>query len=487
VTDQTNWETGYGEYQEDELDFFHPGEGVSRKKFLALGGMMVGAAAGTGPLIFTSNAARLPAKKKLPYEAHTNVKGHVVFWHHWASPLRHGAIRAAEKLFNQYYPGIHVTDVPFPFGTNWTKTAAAVAAGGKGAPDLEVADRAHLWINGTHKIYQPIDSLVAADKINKNAFYKSTWEEAAPTVNKKTHVYGLPFETDCRFIVINRGQFVDAGLPSRKGPTTWQQLEPLADKLDQQGNVLGFYPAFGNVDLDGWVWTNKGDWTKNNKPTVNMPQNIATGEWYKKWIDRYGGIQGYNLVKAKIPSGFGIDIFSSGHQSIYTAQPSTQAAWLYAGVQLRPKSGNAIFPYWQAFPLPHNTGGKPINFAGGFALSMPHNPHRSKANSAATWEFAKFLTFVGQLYFESKAGAIPTVPKMNQNPLLTATQNWKVFMTALKYGHGANRLTQDTQFTSDVTGGLIGDIQNGRKTPKEAFDYYQDQEQKTIASGVNKL
>jgi multiple sugar transport system substrate-binding protein len=481
-----DWERGFGEYQEDELDFFHTGEGVSRKKFLALGGMMAGAAAGTGPLIFTSYAERMP-KPKLPYKAHTDVKGHVVFWHHWASPLRHGAIKAATKLFNSYYKGIHVTDVPFPFGANWTKTQAAVAAGGKGAPDLEISDRGSLWIDGTHKIYIPIDSLVKRDGISGKQFYAATWHEAAPTVNKKHHVYGLPYETDCRFIVINRGKFIDAKLNSHKGPKTWAEIAPMADKLDQEGKVIGFFPTGGNVDLDGWVWTNKGDWQKGNKATVNTPANVATGDWYKKWIDRYGGMSGFNAVKAQVPPGFGIDIFSSGHQAIYTAQPSTQAGWLYAGVSLRPSNGNAIFPYWQAFLLPHGPGGKPTNSAGGFAVSIPNNPHRSKANLAATWEYAKFLTFVGQLYFEAKAGAIPTVPRMNNNALLTQTQNWKVFMQAFKYAHFKNRITGDTQYVGDVAGPLETDIQQGKRGVAEAFQYYQQQENDRIKSGVNKL
>jgi ABC-type glycerol-3-phosphate transport system substrate-binding protein len=486
LTDNNEWTTGFGEYQEDELDFFHPGEGVSRRKFLALGGMMVGAAAGTGPLIFTSQAAGLPRIDNLPYKANTGVKGHIVFWHHWASPLRHGAIKAATKLFNQHYKGVHVTDVPFPFGTNWTKTIAAVSAGGKGAPDVEISNRPTLWIEGTHKVWEPLDALVKRDGIKASSFYKSVWHEAAPTVNKKTHVYGLPFETDCRFIVINRGQFIDAGLNSHKGPATWAAIKPMADKLDKEGKVLGFYPAFGNVDLDTWIWTNKGDWQKGNKATVNTPKNVATGNWYKEWIDRYGGVSAYNAIKAQIPAQFGYDIFSSGHQSIYTAQPSTQAGWLYAGIQLRPSNGNAIFPYWQAFLLPHNTGAKPVNYTGGFTVSMPRNPHRSKAVAAAAWEYAKFLTFVGQLYFEAKAGAIPAVPAMNKNPLLTATQNWKVFMEAFKYGHAGNRITGDTQYPGDVTGSIIKDIQGGQ-SPSEVFAHYQQVENQTIKSGVNKL
>lgn len=487
MTDNYEWTTGFGEYQEDELDFFHPGEGVSRRKFLALGGMMVGAAAGSGPLIFTSQAASLPRIDNLPYKANTGVKGHIVFWHHWASPLRHGAIKAATKLFNQHYKGVHVTDVPFPFGTNWTKTAAAVAAGGKGAPDIEISDRPNLWVDGTHRVYEAVDALVKRDGIKASSFYKSTWNEAAPTVNKKTHVYGLPYETDCRFIVINRGQFIDAGLNSHKAPATWGQIPSYSDKLDQPGKVLGFYPAFGNVELDGWIWTNKGDWQKGDKATVNTPANVKTGEWYRGWIDKYGGVSAFNAIKAQIPAQFGYDIFSSGHQSIYTAQPSTQAGWLYAGIQLRPKNGNPIFPYWKAFLLPHNTGGKPINSTGGFAVSFPRNPHRSKAVMDAAWEYAKFLTFVGQLYFEAKAGAIPTVPAMNKNALLTSTQNWSLFMQAFKYGHGRNRIPADTQYPGDVTNSLIPDIQQGKRSPSEAFSYYQGQENSTIKSGVNKL
>src|SRR5436853_1671 len=71
------------------------GRRMSRRTLLAAGG----AALGAGPLIFSKADAEglfsAAQKSNLPYKANTSVKGHVVMWHHYGSPLRHGAIREA--------------------------------------------------------------------------------------------------------------------------------------------------------------------------------------------------------------------------------------------------------------------------------------------------------------------------------------------------------------------------------------------------------
>jgi hypothetical protein len=60
-------------------------------------------------------------------------------------------------------------------------------------------------------------------------------------------------------------------------------------------------------------------------------------------------------------------------------------------------------------------------------------------------------------------------------------------MEAFKYGHAGDRLTTDTQYPGDVTGSIESDIQQGKRSPAEALSYYQQQEEQTVKSGVNKL
>jgi len=338
-----------------------------------------------------------------------------------------------------------------------------------------------------------VSSYAQRDGINPKTFYPSLWADVAPTIKGKHYVFGLPYETDSRFLFINRGQFIDAGLNSHKGPVTWADIPHFTAKLDKPGKVIGFFPAGGNMDLDGWVWTNKGDWinAKGNTATIDTKQNVATGDWYKGWLDKYGGMEAFNALKAQVPAQFGYDIFSSGHQSMFVGQPSTQAGYLYGNPggmgAFKPSSGKLISPYFQAVPLPHGPGGRPVGSAGGFAVSFAHNPHRSTATMEAAWEWAKFLTFVGQLYFEAKAGAIPSVPKMNSNPALATIQNWGEFIAALKIAHSTIKLPSDTQYISDITGPLISDIQTGKRSVSSAFSNYQGVENQTIKSGVNKL
>lgn len=468
-----SWETGLGEYQENEL-VIGPDGRYTRRKFLALGGMAVGAAAASGPLVFGTADAMVEDKKKgLPYKANFNVSGHVVFWHHWASPMRRNAIREVIKSFEHIYKKVHVTEVPFPYGENWVKVRAAVAAGGQGTPDTIIADRPSFWFDARNHVYIPITKFVHRDHINGGKiFWPFTWHESIVRLGGKNQIIGLPYETDIRVNFFNRAQFSDAGLNVNQAPKLWSDLPHYADKLDVKGKVIGFWPLEG-FDLTAWPWDNNTDF-QNAKmyPTLNTPKMIQTAEWMKGWVDRYGGTPGYNLVRSQDQPGR--NDFQSGVVSMAIDTPGMQAATLFYGIQFHPRNGKNIFPYWGAGLVPYNTGGKPVSFGGGFAMAIPNNPHRSAKTEEATWEFMKYLTLVGQLPFEAAAGLIPTVKSMNKSPLLTRTMHWHVFMEAFKYVHPKIKNFYDDQFPGDVIGNAQTAILKGTSA-KSALDTAQNQ------------
>src|SRR5438270_9662889 len=131
---------------------------MSRRRLLQTGAAAMGAAA-AGPLLFTTADAEPEFKGNLPYTAHTSVKGDILFWHHYGSPLRHGAIRQAIAQFNRIYPHVRVKDVGFGFAGDWAKNTAAVAAG-KGMPDVIVSDHPKLWNDAKHRVYEPVTDLM---------------------------------------------------------------------------------------------------------------------------------------------------------------------------------------------------------------------------------------------------------------------------------------------------------------------------------------
>ena len=455
-------------------------ERVSRRRVLKAGGAMLGAAV-AGPLLFTTEKTYAESlitanKSNLPYHANTGVKGSILFWHHWSSPLRHGAIRTAIRQFNQHYKRVHVTDVPFIFPDDQAKVLAAVAAG-KGMPDVFVTDRPKMWnYGGVHHAFDTLTSLAKRDKITGKEFWPFTWYEST----YKGQVYALPYETDCRVMYWNRALFIDAGLNANKGPATWNDLTPLAAKLDHknggQYDVVTFNPLWG-ADLTAWPWDNRTDFQdKHMRPTVNNSRMIQTAEWMKSWVDRYGKP---NLDAIASLSTGGKDQFGLGHAATIIDIPGRQSSMNFYGVTFTTKKGDKPFPYWGVGLLPHNTGGKSYSYSGGFSLSMPRNAHRSGAVRDASWEFMKFMSFVGQRTWAQLTFAIPTVPSIARNDsILSAQPHWKTFMQAMALGHAGDRNLYDVLFPGDVivTGTDAQDaIINGTKSAKDALDAAQAQ------------
>lgn len=473
------------EIERDEESAWRYSDKLTRRRLLQVGA----AAAATGPLIFTTEdtwAGELlknAGKSNLPYRANRSVKGTITFWHHWASPLRHGTIRQIIRLFNRYYPHVTIKDTAFAFGDNWTKTLAAVAAG-KGMPDVEVSNRPTLfWDAGRNKMYESLDDLVRRDHISGKPFFPFTWREAT----KGGHVWGIPYETDVRMLFWNRARFKDAGLNPNKPPTTWAQLQAYADKLDQKGgpyngwSVLGFalYKIGNGANLDTLVWDNGGGWeNKKQRPTFLNGRNIETANWEKGWVDRYGGPNTLTLLNTKNTDS-AHDPFGNQLVDMYINIPGQQAVLKYYGVKFLPKSGKFIFPYWGMGLLPYNSahkGNKPYSFSGGFSLSMPRNRRRSKATRDASWEMIKFFTLVGQKYWAEQTAAIPTVQRIAKNdPALLSQDWWPNVLRALKYGHAGESNKWDPNFPGDVVVPATDEIMNGSKSARDALSAAQAQ------------
>lgn len=464
------------EYDEDELVFDFDGK-ISRKKVLIAGGAAIGAAA-SGPLIFTTAYASDPLKgSRLPYKAHTGVKGKVEFWHFWSSPLRRGAVHAAIKGFNQHYPHIHVSDLPVSFGDIFNKIHAAVAAQ-SGVPDVVIADRPSFWIDARSRVYTSLSAYNARDKVSGKLFFPFTWYESNVKVHGKNQLFGLPMETDTRVMYVNRAALEDARLGTNSHPATWGAINGFASKLDHKSgdryDTMTYYPLDnqGIVDI---IWTNKADvQNRKQRPTLNGTRQVQSGTFMKDWIDHYGGTSSFAYLQSQNQPGK--DPFSSGHLIFHIDLPTYQDFTLNQnGVQFHPKDGKQVYPYWNCVPVPHGNGGTPSTFSGGFALGMPRFDHRSKANADASWEFIKYMSLVGQLTFERFAGNIPCVISMTRDPFLKTKLHWSVFINNLRWGKPKTRNTYDPLFPGDVTGPAQDAISSGSASPKSALDTAESQ------------
>lgn len=456
------------------------GRRISRRSLLAASGAAFGAAA-SGPLIFSKADAegllRAAGKSNLPYKANTSVKGHVVFWHHYGSPLRHGAIREAISLFNKYYKHVTVSDVGFGFSADWDQMKTRIAAG-SGIPDVIVSDRPKLYYDGAkHHFYQPVTDLVKRDGFKMSAYWPFIQRDSI--VNKQ--VYGLGWETDCRVLFHLRATMIDNGLKPDVSPKTWNDIKTYANKLDQKGGSLNGYSLvtfdpLENYDLTSWAWTNKGD-AANSKgqPTINSAKMQETATWIKSWLDRYGGFSVDQAIAAHSSGGQADNPMTKKNTVFHVDTPTNQAVWEFYDLRFYTKAGKRIYPFYGAALVPYNTGGSPSNLTGGFDLSMP----RKKASAGqrdATWEFMKFMSLVGQKYFAEKVTAVPSVLSMAKNdPILKGTANWSTFLKGMAHGHPSIQ-TKDPAFPTDVLGtDVLNPMWRGDKSVKDTLDSAQQQ------------
>lgn len=109
--------------------------------------------------------------------------------------------------------------------------------------------------------------------------------------------YGLPFRTDSRGIYVNEDLFDEAGLDSRAGFASLDDMDDAAAKLtlrDGDGNIqrLGFAPYGNNFGGEiAWLWVFGGtmyDWERHRPTLVEYPQNLAAMEWILSYAERYG-------------------------------------------------------------------------------------------------------------------------------------------------------------------------------------------------------
>ncbi|HLJ69145.1 MAG TPA: extracellular solute-binding protein [Chloroflexota bacterium] len=459
------------------------GRRVSRRRALATGGALLGAAA-AGPLIFTKVDAegllKSYLKTNLPYRANTSVKGHVVLWHHYGSPIRHNGIIQAINLFKKIYKGVSVSDVGFGFAADWTEMKTRIAAG-SGIPDVVVSDRPKLYYDGArHHFYQDVSDLVKRDGLKMSAFWPFVQRDSI--INKK--IYGLGWETDCRTLYHLRATFIDAGLKPDVSPKTWNDLKRLADQLDGKGSSLNGYNTYGGkvvtfdpiqgYDYISWSWTNKGDAiSPKGKPQFNSAREIDTANWVKGWLDRYGGFSTDQSISAHSQGSQASNPMTTKNTIFWVDTPTNEAVWLFYDLRFYTKDGKRINPFYSAALLPVNTGGKPYNLTGGFDLSMPRKKE-SAAQRNATWEFMKFMSLVGQQYFAQQVLAIPSVQRMAQtNSILKSFPNYSTFLKAMPWGK-PNYHTNDPSLESDVASSdVVNAMWRGDKSVKDTLNAMQ--------------
>ncbi|MFC4599526.1 ABC transporter substrate-binding protein [Cohnella hongkongensis] len=212
------------------------------------------------------------------------------FWTFWGSETRRPIIEKIINDFNESQDRIVVKHTYLPWGDIWTKSTAAIAAGSP--PDVIVQDINNGPARAANGQVTNITEYVERDDV-KDWFYPELWN----TVLYNDDVYALPFNTDTRFLFYNKEAFREAGLDPEKPPTTWDELEEYAIRLDKKsGNRydrIGFYPLWGNFGYDAWLLNAESDGLSyfnyaTGEVTIDTPAKREAIHWINKWTERLG-------------------------------------------------------------------------------------------------------------------------------------------------------------------------------------------------------
>ncbi|HWV25332.1 MAG TPA: ABC transporter substrate-binding protein [Thermomicrobiales bacterium] len=471
----------------DDSRFLLPGASVrngalDRRRLLKLGGGLAAAAVGAralGGSAFAQGAtpAASPMASPAPipqYKTDTSISGDIQFWHFWGSPVRRSAVQRIIAQFNQVYPNIKVTETAIPFSDIWNKNLAAVAAG-SGMPNVIVEDRPSLPERAKNSVETDLGDLCARDGITGDAFWPFTWVEATRYNNTP---YGLPYETDIRVVYYNKAAFTEAGLDPNTPPKNWDDLASFSDKLDQKdGNQLkriGFFPTFGNVGIDQWAWNNGGHWEdKDYNATFTLPANVDALKWEKTWADRYG-FPNVQALQSTFGSGTQDGFMSGKVAMIVDIQGYTsQLNFFNPKFTLPDKDENLGYGVAPITPAP---GHDPASLSGGFALSIPVGSDQVDAS----WEFIKFMTFVGQGSWARDTYAMPTVQALAYDPVLAVSPNWEFFLQAMAYGRPKEYNPYYPNFTGDLLPNAELAVLSGDASAEDALNDAQQKAQKEI-------
>ena len=453
------------------------GNKFDRRRILRASGGLTAATVGARFLhgsAFAQEATPAASPPPIPdYATNPEIEGDIQFWHFWGSPLRRTAVQRIIAGFNQVYPNIKVTETAVPFSDIWTKNLAAVAAG-SGMPNVIVEDRPTLPDRAKNEVEISLGDLATRDGVTGDAFWPFTWQEA--TVEGVP--YGLPYETDIRVLYYNKAAFTEAGLDPETPPTNWDELWSFADKLDKKdGDTLeriGFFPTLGSAGLDQWGWNNGGHWQDADfNPTINAPENVAALEWMKSWADRYG----YSNVQA-LQSTFGSgtqDGFMSGKIAMMVDIQGYTSVMNFFNPKFTLPDSEENLGYGVG-PITPAPGHEPVALSGGFALSIP----RGSDQTDASWEFIKYMVFVGQASWARDTYAMPTIEAMAYDPVLAVSPNWPFFLDAMSYGRAKEYNPYYPAFTSDTLPLATEAALSGQQSPQDAMDEAQGNAEEEI-------
>lgn len=236
---------------------------------------------------------------------------------------------------------------------------------------------------------EPLDKYVKDDKeYDLEDFSKGSIGSA--TIDNK--LVGIPIVTEQEILYYRKDLLANAGLTV---PKTIEELKTDAQKLNNPEN--GIYGFIGRgqssalvTQLSSYIYSEGGDFIKDNKAVLNTPESIKAIENYGVLLKNYAPkeVTKWSWIQA-------MELFSKGKAALYTDASSLYKNALDPNTsQIIDKIGYAKFPSGDAGSNPYNVT----------AWLLGINPYSE--NKDLAWKFIRWAT--------SKEIVLKTQQKGNQ-------------------------------------------------------------------------
>ena len=195
------------------------------------------------------------------------------------------ARREQVALFNRLHPQYHLRLDPSNSGMEKVIVQSLAGVG----PDLFDCYGGQLSSYVKAGIAWDVTGELARSGIN---IRKDIWPSVYPTITYEGRVYGFPTNVAVDALWYNKEIFDRAGIPYPRGPWTWEEFIPLAQRLtlrDPDGRVrqFGFLCDWWNWQQFVYQWGGRLYSENGTRCTIDSPQAIAAVQFMQDLIYRY--------------------------------------------------------------------------------------------------------------------------------------------------------------------------------------------------------
>lgn len=305
-----------------------------------------------------------------------------------------------QKEFDQKFPTIKVTHLPFPAVPDVSQWIVAITA------DYASGNGTNIYAGGVNSSIGVAMgakgmALDLAPYVNAWADWKTVYDSVKKDVTQPgtSHVYSIPNGVDVVLLAYRTDMAQAAGLDASKGPQTWEELRTWAKKMaDPKTNRAGF-SVLADTAADWWfeyfVWQAGGELT-----TVNDKGQITlhfTDQPVIDAINFYRTMAYTDMSSQKNPlEGFG-DILTDWWQDRLAM--------------------TIFYPSWIAWQVPSGLKMDKVGLA-----VLPKNKKAATAFSMQTWAISTRGTKAQQdaawqytMYNQGKDANIRTLQYANDN------------------------------------------------------------------------